>query len=110
MRPIARTVLGYALWGVSAALSLWGGLWLRILLVVDVPIGLLQVSPWSLRLWNYVGSVFVGLGWLVFVLATEGYLRGKPEETLPVTLVRAVKVLSAEAVFLGMMYGLHLLI
>jgi hypothetical protein len=44
MERIARVVLGYALWLTSAALLLWAGLWLRIVLVVDVPIRFLYVS------------------------------------------------------------------
>lgn len=110
MRRIVRVALGYGLWLASAALSLWGALWLRTVLVVDVPIGLLRGSPWSLRLWNYVGSVFVGLVWLIFVIATEGYFTHRSDETLSVVLVRAAKMLFAEVVFLGIAYGLHLLI
>jgi hypothetical protein len=110
VKRIARVALGYGLWLASAALSLWGVLWLRTVLVVDVPIGLLHVSGWSLRLWNYVGSVFVGLAWLIFVIATEGYFTKRPDETLSVVLVRAAKMLFAEVVLLGIAYGLHLLI
>jgi len=110
VRRIARVALGYGLWLASAALSLWGLLVLRTVLVVDLPIGLLRISPWSLRLWNYVGSVFVGIAWLIFVIATEGYFTNRSDETLSVVLVRAAKMLSAEVVFLGIAYGLHLLI
>jgi len=110
VRRIARVALGYGLWLASAALSLWGVLWLRTVLVVDLPIGLLRVSGWSLRLWNYAGSVFVGIAWLVFVMATEGYFVKRSDETLSVVLVRAAKMLCAEVVFLGVVYGIHLLI
>ena len=85
-------------------------LWLRTVLVVDVPIGFLRVSYWSLRLWNYAGSVVVGLAWLIFVLATEEYFRKASEKTLPMLLKRAARVLAAEVVFLGLVYGIHLLI
>jgi len=110
VRRIARITLGYGLWLASAALSLWGVLWLRTVLVVDVPIGLLRVSGWSLRLWNYVGSVFVGIVWLIFVIATEEYFTKGFDEILSVVLVRAAKMLCAEVVFLGVVYGIHLLI
>jgi len=106
----ARIVLGYALWLTSAALSLWAALWLRTVLVVDVPIGFLRVSYWSLRLWNFVGSAVAGLAWLIFVLATEEYFRKASEKTLPMMLKRAARMLAAEGVFLGVVYGIHRLI
>jgi hypothetical protein len=106
----ARLLLGYALWLTSAAVSLWAVLWLRTVLVVDVPIGFLRVSYGSLRLWNFVGSVVAGLAWLVFALATEEYFRKASEKTLPMMLKRAARVLAAEVVFLGLVYGIHLLI
>ena len=110
MGRIGRIVLGYALWLVSAALSLWAVSWLRTVLVVDVPIGLLRVRYWSLRLWNFAGSAVAGLAWLVFVLATEEYFRKASEKTLPMMLKRAARVLAAEGVFLGVAYGIHRLI
>ena len=110
MGQIAKTVLGYVLWFASMALSLWAVLMLRVVLISDVPIGLLRVRYWSLRLWNYVGSALVGLAWLVLAIATEGYFREASEETLSVMLRRAAKILSAEVVFLSIVYGIHLLI
>ena len=110
MGQIARIVLGYVLWFVSMALSLWAVLMLRVVLVSDVPIGVLRVRYWSLRLWNYGGSVLVGLAWLVLAVATEGYFREASEETWTVMLRRAAKILSAEVVFLSIVYGIHLLI
>jgi hypothetical protein len=107
---IAKTVLGYVLWFASMALSLWAVLMLRVVLISDVPIGLLRVSAWSLRMWNYGGSALVGLAWLVLAMASEGYFREASEETLSVMLRRAAKILSAEVVFLGIVYGIHLLI
>ena len=109
-RRISLLILAYTLWLASAALSLWAVLWLRTVLVVDVPIGFLRVSYWSLRLWNFAGSAAVGLVWLVFVLATEEYFRKASEKTLPMMLKRAARVLAAEGVFLGVAYGIHLLI
>lgn len=110
MKRIAHVLLGYALWVLSMILSLLAILGLRTLLIADVPIKLLRVSYWSLRLWNYVGSVTVGLAWLIFVIATEGYFRDLTEETLPVMLKRAARLLSAEVVFMGFVYGARLLI
>ena len=109
-RRIPLVILAYVLWLASAALSLWAALWLRTVLVADVPIGLLRVSPWSLRLWNFAGSAVVGLAWLVFVLATEDYFRKSAEKTLPMMLKRAGRVLATEGVFLGVAYGIHRLI
>lgn len=110
MGQIARILLGYALWFVSMALSLWAVLMLRTVLVVDVPIGLLRTSYWSLRLWNYAGSALAGLAWLVLAVATEGHFCEASEETLTVMLRRAAKILSAEVAFLSIVYGIHLLI
>jgi hypothetical protein len=107
---IAKIVLGYVLWFASMALSLWAVLMLRVVLISDVPIGLLRVSAWSLRLWNYAGSALVGLTWLVLAIATEGYFLEASEETLPVMLRRAAKILSAEVVFLSVVYGIRLMI
>jgi len=98
------------LWLASAALSLWAVLWLRTVLVVDVPIGLLRVSAWSLRLWNFAGSAVVGLAWLVFVLVSEDYFVKLAKKTLPMMLKRAARVLAIEGVFLGVVYGIHRLI
>ena len=109
-RRILLVVLAYTLWLASAALSLWAGMWLRTVLVVDVPIGLLRVSAWSLRLWNFAGTAVVGLAWLVFVLLTEDYFRKSAEKTLPVMLKRAARVLATEGVLLGVAYGIHRLI
>jgi hypothetical protein len=103
-------VLGYVLWFVSMALSLWAVLLLRIVLVIDVPVRLLRVNYWSLRPWNYVGSVLVGLAWLILAIASEGYFREASEETWRVMLKRAAKILFAEVVFLGIVYGIHLVI
>jgi hypothetical protein len=110
MEQIAKTVVGYVLWFASMALSLWAVLMLRVVLIQDVPIGLLRVSAWSLRLWNYVGSTLVGLAWLVLAIATEGYFHEAAEEPWMVMLRRAAKILSAEVVFLSIVYGIQLMI
>jgi hypothetical protein len=110
VEQIAKTVLGYILWFASMALSLWAVLMLRVALVSDVPIGLLRVSYWSLRLWNYAGSALVGLAWLVLAIATEGYFLEASGETWTVMFRRAAKILSAEVVFLSIVYGIRLVI
>jgi hypothetical protein len=107
---MARILLGYVLWFVSMALSLCALLLLRTVLISDIPIGLLRTSYWSLRLWNYAGSALVGLAWLVLAIATEGYFHEASEETWTVLLRCAAKILSAEVVFLSIVYGIHLLI
>lgn len=109
-RRTSLVILAYMLWLASAALSLWAGLWLRTVLVVDVPIGFLRVGYWSLRLWNFVGSAAVGLAWLIFVLVTEDYFTKSAKKRLPMMLKRAARVLAIEGVFLGVVYGIHRLI
>jgi hypothetical protein len=109
-KRIAQVALGYAIWLLSAILSLVAVLYLRSFIIADVPIKLLRVSYWSLRLWNYVGSVAVGLVWLLFVIVTEGYFRELADGTLLVMLKRAAQMLSAELMFLGLVYGVQALV
>jgi hypothetical protein len=109
-KRIAQVALGYAIWLLSAILSLVAVLYLRSFIVADVPIKLLRVSYWSLRLWNFVGSVAVGVAWLLFVVVTEGYFRELANGTLLMLLKRAVQMLSAELLFLGLIYGVQALI
>jgi hypothetical protein len=110
VKRIAQIALGYAIWLLSAILSLMAVLYLRSFIVADVPIKLLRVSYWSLRLWNYAGSAIVGLVWLIFVIATEGYFRELTEEAFPVLLKRTAQILTAELLFLGLVYGLQALV
>ena len=109
-KRIAQIALGYVIWLLSAVLSLLAVLYLRSFIVIDVPIGLLRVSGWSLRLWNYAGSTVVGLAWLIFVIATEGYFRELADKPLPAMLRRAAQILTAELVFLGLVYGIQALL
>jgi hypothetical protein len=109
-KRIAQIALGYAIWLLSAILSLVAVLYLRSFIVEDVPIGLLQVSVWSLRLWNYVGSVTVGMVWLFFVIVTEGYFRELADKTLLEMLRRAAQILTTELLFLGLVYGVQALV
>ena len=109
-KRIVQIALGYGIWLLSAILSLAAVLYLRIFITTDVPIGLLRVSAWSLRLWNYAGSTVVGLVWLIFVIATEGYFRELADEPLPMMLRRAAQILTAELLFLGLVYGIQALV
>jgi hypothetical protein len=109
-RRVAQIALGYAIWLLSMILSSVAMIYLRNFIVVDVPIELLRVSYWSLRLWNYAGSAVVGLAWLIFAIVTEGYFRELADGTLLVMLKRAVQMLSAELLFLGLVYGIQALI
>jgi hypothetical protein len=108
-KRIAQIALGYAIWLLSAILSLVAVLYLRNFITFDVLLGLLRVS-WSLRLWNYAGSVILVLAWLIFVMVTEGYFHELADETLPAMLKRAAQILSAELLFLGLVYGIQALI
>jgi hypothetical protein len=109
VKRIARIALGYAIWLLSMILSLLAVLYLRSFIVEDLPIEL-QVSPWSLRLWNYVGSVTVGLVWLFFVIVTEGYFRELADKELLTMLKRAAQILTTELLFLGLVYGIQALV
>jgi hypothetical protein len=109
-KRIAQVALGYAIWLFSAILSLVAVLYLRNFIIADVPIKLLRVSYWSLRLWNYVGSAAVGVAWLFFVIITEGHFRELADGTLLVMLKRAAQMLSAELMFLGLVYGVQALV
>jgi hypothetical protein len=109
-KRIVQVALGYTVWLLSAILSLAAVFYLRSFIVADVPIKLLRVSYWSLRLWNYAGSAAMGLVWLIFVMATEGYFRELAEEGLPVLLRRAAQILTAELLFLGLVYGIQALV
>jgi hypothetical protein len=109
-KRIAQIALGYAIWLLSAILSLVAVLYLRSFIVADVPIKLLRVSYWSLRMWNYIGSAVVGVAWLFFVIITEGYFHELANGTLLVMLKRAARMLSAELIFLGLVYGVQALI
>jgi hypothetical protein len=108
-KRIAQIALGYTIWLLSTILSLVAVLYLRSFIVTDIPIEL-QVNPWSLRLWNYVGSVTVGLVWLFFVIVTEGYFRELADKELLIMLRRAAQILTAELMFLGLVYGIQVLV
>ncbi len=102
---VLRYVACYALWLVLAALSLWLMLQLRINLIDAVVF--FDWGPWVLGALDKFGILLLGLGWLVFVLFAEHYLRAGVEQQrlFPRTARVAVWVVGA----LALSYGLQLL-
>lgn len=107
MKRIVRIVLGYALWFTSAALSLWAALWLRTVVLIDLPIMTLRLNRWALIAVDRFGTVILGLAWLLFVLASEADFRKLSERRRPAAFV--AKVFAAEALVVGAAYAGHLL-
>ncbi len=95
-------ILAYALWFASAALSLWAVLWLRILLLIDLPMSMSGINPWSLSAIDKFGTVLLGALWLIFVIVSERYFRRLPENEL--SLIDVVKVFAIEGVVLAVIY------
>lgn len=95
--------LSYILWLASAALTLWGMLVLRVILLIDLPTEVLNVNPWRLPAIDKFGTLILAVLWLIFVIVTEPYFRRFAEQELAV--VNLVKVFVAELVFLGAVYG-----
>jgi len=108
MQRVLLVVLTYSLWLASGALSLWTTLWIRVLVLIDVPMFVLRVNPWVLRAINSFGTFALGLVWLIFIVASESYFRRLVEQQL--SAISVTKVFIAEALTLGMAYGGHLLI
>jgi hypothetical protein len=133
-RRIPLVILAYMLWLASAALSLWAGLWLRTVVLIDLPIMMLRSCPkitsefeplftrekyevisiqllrlnrWALIAVDKFGTVVLGLVWLLFVLASEADFRKLPERRRPAAYV--AKVFAVEAFVLGAAYAGHLL-
>jgi hypothetical protein len=107
VKRIVRIFLGYALWFASAALSLWAVFWLRIVVLIDLPIMVLRLNRWTLISVDKFGTVILGLAWLLFVLASEADFRKLAERRRPAAFV--AKVFAAEALVLGAAYAGHLL-
>jgi hypothetical protein len=108
MRRAALAVMTYALWLLSAAISLVLMLWLRIFLLIDLPGDLLQLSPWVLPAIDKFGTFILALLWLAFIIITEPYFRKILKRELSVLDV--LKVFAVEVLVLGAVYGGHLLI
>jgi hypothetical protein len=107
VKRIVRIFLGYALWFASAALSLWAALWLRIFVLIDLPIVALRLNRWALIAVDRFGTVILGLVWLLFVLASEADFRKLAERRRPAAFV--AKVFVAEVLVVGAAYAGHLL-
>ncbi|MBN1218030.1 MAG: hypothetical protein JXM69_03795 [Anaerolineae bacterium] len=99
-------ILVYSLWLASAALSLWAVLWLRIFVLIDLPMATVGGNPWIIRAIDRFGTVVIGLVWLVFVVATEAYFRRLLKGGLPILSI--TKIFAAEALILAIAYGGHL--
>lgn len=67
----------------------------------------LRVSPWTLRAIDRFGTVILGLLWLIFVMASEGYfddvLRHRRRGA------RLARIFIIELGVLGVAHGAHLL-
>jgi hypothetical protein len=95
----------YALWLALSALGVWLLFALR-----PVMFGLairLRLNPWQVRALDNFSFVSFGLIWLVGILLLEHSLRQGVEKRR--LWRRAARVFAAEAVALGVCYGLQLL-
>ena len=73
MARIIRIIIVYALWVISAALALFAAYQLT---EIFIDLGfVLRLDPWKLRAIRNFGTVTVGLGWLIYVMASEYYFR-----------------------------------
>ncbi len=108
LQQALRLILTYTLWLASAALSLWAVLWLRIVLLLDLPMAIPTINPWALSAIDKFGTVLLGALWLVFVVLSEPYFRRLLNNELPI--INVVKVFALEGLLLGVAYGAHLLI
>jgi hypothetical protein len=103
-----QVAAAYVLWLVSAALSFVALLWVRIFVLIDLPMVVFRLDPWVLRAINRFGTFILGLVWLLYLIASEAYFRRLYEEQMPV--VNVLKVFVVEAAILGAAYGGDLLI
>jgi hypothetical protein len=93
---------------VSAALALVAALYLRLFLLVDLPINVLRANRYTQRAADRFGIVLFGLAWLIFVVASESYFRRIIDGKLSAKQVAAVFVI--EGLLLIIAVGGHLLI
>jgi hypothetical protein len=106
-RRILLGILTYGLWLLSAALSLLVVLLLRQFLLIDFPIMVLMplgLSQYWQRTLDRFGIVILGLLWLIFVVASEGYFRRILDGRLSVKEVArvfAVELLLLAFAFIG---------
>ena len=98
----------YGLWALSAALSLYSLLWVRVFVLVEIPMSLFRANPWVLRFLNRWGFVLLLLMWLIFAIGSETIFRRLPEHKKPVRTVATV--LGVEVLVLAIAYGEHLML
>ena len=107
-RRILRGVLAYGLWLVSGALALVAALYLRLFLLIDLPINVLRANRYTQRAADRFGTVLFGLAWLIFVVASESYFRRIIDGKLSAKQVAIV--FAIEVLLLVIAVGGHLLI
>ena len=96
----------YALWLALAALGVWLIFALR---PVVFRLGIwLRLNPWQVRALDNFSVVTFGLAWLVGILLLEHSLRQGVEKRR--LWQRVARVFAAEALVLGLCYGLQLLL
>ena len=98
----------YSLWALSAGFALFALLWVRILLFVDLPLVVFMIDPWVQRAIDRIGTIILGLGWLIFAVVSESYFRRLYDQSNRTTDI--LRVFGAEAILLVISYGIHLLI
>ena len=101
-------VLAYGLWLVSAALAVAAVLYLRLFLLIDLPINMLSANTYTQRAVDRFGTVLLCLAWLIFVVASESYFRRIIDGNL--TAKQVAIVFAIEVLLLGIAVGGHLLI
>jgi hypothetical protein len=107
-RRILLGVLAYGLWLVSGALALVAALYLRLFLLIDLPIAVLRADRYTQRAADRFGTVLFGLAWLIFVVASESYFRRIIDGKL--TAKQVATVFAIEVLLLIIAVGGHALI
>jgi len=106
MKRILSYLLCYLLWVINGALGLLGILIARSVLAKAYI--RLRLNPWALGAVDKWGFLLLGLVWLIFVVACEGYYReGVPRGKL---WPRFARVTGVEGFLVGIGYGVQLLI
>ena len=106
LKRIFLYLLCYLLWLITSALGMLGVLIARA--VIDKAYIALRLNPWAFRAVDNWSLLLLGLMWLVFVIACEGYYR---EGMLQSKLwPRFAKVTGAEGLLVGVGYVVQLLI
>ena len=102
------TIFTYCLWLASAAVTLLLMLNMRLLLLVNLPLRVPGINPWSLGAIDKFGTVLLGAVWLIWVIVSEAYFRKFIDGRIPA--LNIVKVFLVEGALLALVYaGLTLL-